>query len=942
MPGKQNTDRPDNNDISSTREQKLYKSINFKLLKFILLVSATFTLLSTGVQLYVEYQEDLKFQSKRILAIEESHLPALSMSIWTLEPNLIHLQLESILSLPDIQSVELKTNYGESYKTGTEVEDDKRKTHKIELYRSGSKYHLGTLWLNSDLNIHLNRTKDRFFLILITHAFQTFFVSLIIFFLVEIIVTRHLGKISNYLKNLRIDKLDEPLFLDREKPNSQDDLDTVVDSVNELRSTLESEIRQLEVVHSNLGKSESMYRTLYDTMVQGVVYQNSDGKIISANKAAEEILGLSLDQMQGRTSIDPRWRAIHENGEDYPGETHPAMEVLRTGKEITNALMGVYNPEKGSYSWILVSSKLETRQGDQKPDQVFSTFTDISQRKQAEEELRVFHRAVEASSVMVIITDVNGIIHFTNPKFTEITGYTSEEAIGQKTSILKSGEHTDAFYVSFWETILSHQDWKGEFHNRKKDGTLYWGHSSISCLMDITGNITHFIAIQEDVTQEHILTDQLNHHARHDMLTGLINRREFEQRVSRLLATLQDDRGEHAMCFLDLDQFKIINDSCGHTAGDELLRQVGKLLQDTVRKRDSLARLGGDEFGILMEHCPFGKANRVANNILKSINDFHFIWEGKAFRIGVSIGLVAITETAGNYTDLFKQADAACYLAKDLGRNRIHAYHPEDTELAIRHGEMQWVGRISQALEENLFCLYAQPIVSLGRSDQNHYELLIRMLDDQGGTIPPGAFLPAAERYNLMGKLDSWVVNHACSILAQHPAFIEWVDFISINLSGPSLNNQDFFESILANFKENGVPPRKICFEITETVAIDNLDSAVSLIRKLKASGFQFALDDFGSGISSFGYLKNLPVDYLKIDGMFVKGIVDDPIDRAMVKSINEIGQVMGMKTIAEFVENEEIRGTLREIGVDYAQGYGIGKPQPLTEILVKQEEDKI
>jgi len=913
-----------------------YKSINFKLLKLIVITSVTFTLISTGFQLYAEYQKDIKFQSNRILAIEESHIPALALSIWTLDNELINVQLESILSLPDIQRVELQTSYGEHYQIGSQIDDSISNTHQKELYHSGSKYHLGTLKLISDLSIHLDRTKDRFFLILLIHGLQIFIVSLAFFFIVEIVVTRHLGKISEFLHDFNIGQLDTPLFLDRKKQDFSDELDTVVNSFNRMRTTLENDVRNLESAHEDLSKSEHMYRSLYDTMVQGVVYQNADGQITSANRAAEEILGLTLNQMLGRKSIDPRWKAIHVNGEDYPGDTHPGMEALRTKKEVRNALMGICNPNESKHRWIVINAFPQIRPGESKPYQVYSTFTDITLLSQAEDNLRVFQRAVEASSVMVLITDAKGIIRYVNPKFIETTGYTSEEVVGSSPSILNSGENPDSLYADLWNTILSGREWKGEIHNRKKDGRLYWDRVSISCLMDKDGSITHFISIQEDVTQEHYLTEQLNHHAHHDILTGLINRHYFEQQVSLLLENAQNERVEHAMCFLDLDQFKVINDTCGHTSGDELLRQVGKLLQKTVRKHDALARLGGDEFGVLMKDCSLQQASRVANDILNSITDYQFIWERKVFRIGVSIGLVAITENTGKYTDLFKQADAACYLAKDLGRNRIHTYHPDDTIFALRHGEMQWVGRIRQALDEDRFCLYAQPIVPLDGKSQHHYELLIRMLDNRGRVISPGSFLPAAERYNLMERVDSWVVNHVCKILAQYPEFVRWVDSLSINLSGHTLNNQDFLKSVLVNFRNSRIPPEKICFEVTETVAISNLDSAVKFIKLLKQSGFRFSLDDFGSGISSFGYLKNLPVDYLKIDGMFVKDIVDDSVDYAMVKSINEIGQVMGMKTIAEFVENDEIVELLRAIGVDYAQGYGLGLPQPLEEIINK------
>ena len=428
--------------------------------------------------------------------------------------------------------------------------------------------------------------------------------------------------------------------------------------------------------------------------------------------------------------------------------------------------------------------------------------------------------------------------------------------------------------------------------------------------------------------------EKLTYDASHDALTGLLNRREFERRALQLLESVKLDGNEHALCFMDLDQFKVINDTYGHTAGDEMLRQITLALQAVVRKQDTLARLGGDEFGLLMKYCSLDQAHRVVTLLQKVIQNYHFSWEGQSCRVGVSLGLVAITEAVPSLTELMKEADAACYMAKDMGRNRIHVYNPEDTEIALRHGEMQWATRLSQALEDNRLCLYAQAIVALdGRTDV-HYELLIRMLDKDGEIIPPGAFLPAAERYNLASKLDHWVIETAFGLMAGNPLFVEKARLICISLSGQSLADPAVLDFIMAQLNETGIEGKHFCFEITETAAISNLRMAMKFISTLKDLGCRFALDDFGSGLSSFGYLKNLPVDFLKIDGMFVKDIVDDPIDFAMVKSINEIGQIMGMQTIAEFVENDDIKNKLKTIGVNYAQGFGVGKPVPFQDLL--------
>jgi diguanylate cyclase (GGDEF)-like protein/PAS domain S-box-containing protein len=564
----------------------------------------------------------------------------------------------------------------------------------------------------------------------------------------------------------------------------------------------------------------------------------------------------------------------------------------------------------------------------------------ILERNSTSLEVNKLSRAVESSSSQVVITDLNGVIEYVNQKFVDVIGYDKEEVIGQNMSILKSGNTPDATYAKMWKTIASGKYWSGEIQNQYKNGINYWDRISISSVDNTIGEITNYISFHEDITQEYQMSQKLNYQASHDSLTGLINRREFETYIERLLASKRDKSTQHAICFMDLDQFKIINDTCGHAAGDELLRQISTIIKQNVRVNDSLARIGGDEFSVLMEHCSLENAERVMASMLKVLKEYQFHWEGSYFKVGISIGIVAINESMVNLTALFKEVDAACYMAKESGGNRIHIYSSDNEEIAIHMGEMQWVAKIQRALEEDSFCLYAQAIEPMNGNTNSHYELLIRMLDDNGAIIPPSAFLPAAERYKLITQIDQWVVKKALSLLKAHPAFMKKVQLVSINLSGPSLADDSFLQFVTNLVKHSNIDGTKICFEITETAAISNMFIAKKFISVLREFGCCFALDDFGSGLSSFGYLKNLSVDYLKIDGMFVKGIVDDPIDCAMVKSINEIGQVMGMKTIAEFVENDAIRDILKELGVNYAQGYGVAKPVPFDELL--KQKDRI
>ena len=457
----------------------------------------------------------------------------------------------------------------------------------------------------------------------------------------------------------------------------------------------------------------------------------------------------------------------------------------------------------------------------------------------------------------------------------------------------------------------------------------YWAHPIIE-----NGEPNGCVVTFMDITDRRQKEDELSYQASHDSLTGLLNRFEFEKRLSESLKPENIDNTQHAMFFLDLDQFKVINDTCGHAAGDELLQQISSVLKSSIRHNDTLARIGGDEFAVLMQSCTLEQAKRVAGIILNAINDFQFVWEGNIFRLQISIGLIPVTAETRSISELFIEADAACYLAKDAGRNRIHVHYPNDSDMAQRRDEIQWVTKIYSALEENRFLLYAQPIVSIKKQAKHHFELLLRMKDSSSRIIAPGAFLPAAERYDIIDQLDHWVIKNSFKCLSESADFVDSINFVSINLSGKSLSSESLLDTIVNCLEESKVPASKVCFEITETAAIANFNHALKFIGLLKREGFLFALDDFGTGLSSFGYLKRIPVDFLKIDGIFIKEVKDNPVDYEFVKSINGIGHVMGMKTIAEFVENDEILQALIEIGVDYAQGYATGKPVPLESLI--------
>ena len=514
-------------------------------------------------------------------------------------------------------------------------------------------------------------------------------------------------------------------------------------------------------------------------------------------------------------------------------------------------------------------------------------------------------------------------------------GYKIDDLIGQPLTAFvhpEDREHLDSALNNSFSKPSAVQHW--ELRKKHKNGTTLWVKEAARLVSDSNHQQQLFI-VSEDISERHKLSQRLSYQASHDALTGLINRHEFERRTQQLLDTIIEDKAQHVMCYLDLDQFKIINDSCGHLAGDTLLKNISSLLPLKIRKGDTLARLGGDEFGILMEHCSIDQAQSIAESIRQLIEDFKFIWQEKSYSIGVSIGLVIIDDNIDSIVSIMSRADTACYAAKDAGRNRLVVYNETDQEMTKRHGDMSWVQRIQDALDKNKFCLYSQKIISVKPNSNNKpsYELLLRLFEEDGEIILPGAFLPSAERYHLATKIDMWVVEHAFSWLMSLGAKIDDFQYCTINLSGNSLDDQGFLDFALSQITRSNIAGHKICFEITETAAISNLSGAIKFIRELSQYGCLFALDDFGSGVSSFGYLKNLDVDFIKIDGSFVKDLVSDPIDYAMVKSINDIAQVMGKKTVAEYVENDDILAALYDIGVDYAQGYGIGLPCPLNEI---------
>jgi diguanylate cyclase (GGDEF)-like protein/PAS domain S-box-containing protein len=702
-----------------------------------------------------------------------------------------------------------------------------------------------------------------------------------------------------------------------------------------LRSQVKPIATQLLHAENNAKDREQRTRAVIDNVAEAILTMDEQGVVESFGGAASAIFGYSPEEVIGQ-----RIRML------VPAE-HRGVRDSDVSAYLKNATRKKASEQFGLrkdgsvFQMEFAINEVKLAEGN-----LFVVIArDVTERKQAEaalfEEKERLHVTLSSIGDAVITTDTNGCVVYLNPVAETMTGWRNDEAIGRALPTLFEivNEKTNEPALNAVEFVLTHHQPSGLTESLvliSREGVRYAIEDSAAPIRDRAGKVIGAVLVFHDVSEARKMAAQMSYQATHDSLSGLINRREFERRLQLSLHSATVEHREHTLLYLDLDRFKIVNDTCGHVAGDELLRQLSGLLQAPLRQSDTLARMGGDEFCILLPSCATEPALRIAEQVQRTVSDFRFVWQDKAFPIGVSIGLVTFRGGDTTPSDIFRMADAACYAAKDKGRNRIQVYSPDDNVLAQRHGEVGWLDRIRKALDENRFVLYAQRIIPLGEKPESesdhgdHVELLLRMVED-GKLIPPMAFIPAAERYGLMPAIDRWVIREALADYAQRAAQNNTPGTYAINLSGASISDENFLEFVLEQFAQYSVPPHMICFEITETSAIANLTLATTLIQRLKSIGCRFSLDDFGSGMSSFAYLKHLPVDYLKIDGSFVKDMVDDPIDFAMVESINHIGHVMGIQTIAEFVENDAILDALRKTGVDFAQGYGVAKPVPLN-----------
>ena len=681
-----------------------------------------------------------------------------------------------------------------------------------------------------------------------------------------------------------------------------------------------------------LRNSESKFRGLFESVMEGVYQTSRDGRILAANPAFVNLLGYSCAEElyqvpAGALYWYPNDRENFARRAEIEGELRNEEYVMR---------------RKDGSMLVVVDNCRVVRDANGQVCGFDGTLTDITERKKAE--TAVFQAKERAQVTLqsigdaVITTDSEGRIDYMNPVAESLTGWENREAQGQLIAAVLTT--VDEITREACESPVARCLREGQvlglaehtvLVNRR--GQEIAIQDSAAPIHDRAGNLIGAVMVFHDVSKERRLHRALHYQASHDALTGLINRREFENRLTAAVEEArQNAQARHVLLYLDLDQFKLVNDTCGHPAGDLLLKQITGVIQSRVRGGDTLARLGGDEFGILLQDCTQDQALRIAENMRQAIRDYRFTWQGGALAVGASIGIVEITNEIPTVANVMSAADVACYAAKDSGRNRVQLYRPDD--MPERHREMHWVSKLARARDESRFELFYQPIVPIGvrPHEREHFELMLRLRDETGTIVTPAEFIPAAERYNIMPSIDRWVVRQALDRVVHRIASGVKPFTVAVNLSGTSLNDERFLEFLIAELSASELVAGAMCFEITETAAIENLSNVVYFMRELKNRGCHFALDDFGSGLSSFMYLKTLPVDYLKIDGQFVENVTRDPVDRSMIAAISQVGNSMGIQTIAERVESPEVFAELGRLGIGFAQGFYIAKPRSTKE----------
>lgn len=698
---------------------------------------------------------------------------------------------------------------------------------------------------------------------------------------------------------------------------------------------LEMQNDELRQAYSDLQTVRDKYSDLYDFAPVAYLTLDENGRVCEINLAGCTLLGVTKKEIIGKVLV--MWVA-RPNRDAF---RTLRREVMRTGETCTTEVR--LNGADGRCVYARVEAlALRNKIGHHTGARVI--IHDLTHRKQAEdalfEEKERLQITLHSIGDAVITTNVEGTVEFLNPTAELLTGWSVEAAIGHPLEVVFHvvDEQTRKPVANPVRGCLSLGEIVGLGSHSllvSRIGREFSIQDSAAPIRDRRRNIVGAVLVFQDVTEARKLAQQVAHQASHDPLTGLINRREFETRLLRAVNSAKLQGTEHALCFIDLDGFKIINDTIGHRGGDELLKQIASLLSRYGRSRDSLARIGGDEFCLLMEGCSREQALLIAERMVDATRGYRFAWEGRLFCVGASVGLVDIDRDAVSAQQILMDADLACYTAKDLGRNRVHIYSRNGAGILDRSVPVINIGVLQKALDENLFCLFCQPIRPLrsGAPSFEMYEVLLRLVDERGTLIEPDSFIPIAERYGIMPSIDRWVIRETFRQGAYFKATGNH-HTLTINLSGHTINDESLFDFICGELAASGFDADQLCIEITETAAIHNFGQAAELVQALRRQGCRFALDDFGKGVSSMVYLKNLSVDYLKIDGSFVLNMADNQIDRTMVSAMNEMAHALGIKTVAECAESMSVVEQLCILGVDYVQGFAVGVPKPFDTLI--------
>jgi diguanylate cyclase (GGDEF)-like protein/PAS domain S-box-containing protein len=661
-----------------------------------------------------------------------------------------------------------------------------------------------------------------------------------------------------------------------------------------------------------------------------IISKTLGGIITSWNTAAEKIFGYKSKEVIGQhigvlfpnDKVDEEELLINQiiNNQSV---SHFETTRLTKNKQAIQVSISL-SPIKNAQGEIVGASKI---------------VRDITRTKHLQQKLALEHErlrvTMDSIGDAVITTDNAGVVQYINPAAESLTGWSQHDAVGQPLVSVFNIIHetTRQRCLNPVELCLAENRIVGLAQNTvliSRDGKEYGIEDSAAPIRDHAGNTLGVVLVFHDVSQQRIMANEISYRATHDSLTGLYNRSEFENILSKSIQSPKAPDAMDALMFLDLDRFKIVNDTCGHAAGDRLLIEITGIIQNCIRNNDTFARIGGDEFSILLEKCNVEKAHEIATLICQSVDNYRFLNKNQKFRIGTSIGLVVIDQHTRSTSEILQAADNACYGAKSAGRNRVHLHYNNNPSLTDYKKETQWINRIEQALEENRFTLFCQRILPLNHIGKEHAEILLRLIDENGKIIEPSVFIPAAERFHMMSRIDRWVVKNAFDWLQRNDASLSHIDAVSINLSGQSLGDKDFHGYVEQLINSMSLDCSKICFEITETVAITNIANASVFFKQMKQHGVRLSLDDFGSGVSSFSYLKNLPVDYLKIDGQFIKDLIENQIGQATVKCMTEVARITNKQTIAEWVDNVAVETMLKEMKVDFTQGYLKHMPAPI------------